>query len=108
MTFVTASFILGLPLLIGAYFLFRDSMNLFQKVGKVYWITRNNMQRQQPLVSKAFLAHDAPPYYQGKGIQFAYKRYSFQVGILRATNKPLNPSLYFKDSRLRDWRRPKK
>ena len=100
--------ILALPLFVGGYYLFRDSMNLFQKVGRLYWITRNNMQRKQPLVSRAFLVHDAPPYWKGTGIQFAWKRHSFQVGILTKKAEGFNPDLYFKDSRIRDWRRPKR
>jgi hypothetical protein len=108
MTFWLGLALLAIPILIGAFFLFKDSMNLFQKVGRLYWITRNNMQREQPLVSRAFLAHDSRPYWQGKGLQFAYRRWSFQVGILVSQAKRFNPDLYFKDSRLRDWRRPKK
>lgn len=119
--------LLAIPLLIGAFFLFRDSMNLFQKVGKLYWITRNDMKREQPFISKAFLAHDSPPYWLGKGIQVAIKwgkttsydysagedwvhprQYTFQVGILTGTAKGFNPDLYVADSRVRDWRRPKK
>lgn len=118
--------VIGLPLLVGAYFLFRDSMNLFQKVGRVYWVTRNNMERKQPVLSRAFLAHDSPPYWVGKGIQLAIplrkklaldaeghlwhrpRQWTFQVGILTGQASRFNPNLYFKDSRLRDWRRPKR
>jgi len=99
--------LLVLPSIVGGYFLFRNSMNLFQKAGPVYWITRNNMQREQPLISRAFLVHDTPPYWKGTGIQVAFKRYSFQLGVLTKADG-FNPDLYFKDSRLRDWRRPKR
>lgn len=118
---------LGIAALLGAYFLFRDSMNLFQRVGPIYWITRDNMLREQPFISRAFLAHDSPPYWEGKGVQIAIKlgkstsydysagedwvhprQWSFQIGVLTGQAKTFNPDLFLNDSRIRDWRRPKK
>lgn len=125
MTFWIGLAILALPLIVGGYFLFRDSMNLFQKVGRVYWITRNNMKRPQPFISRAFLVHDSPPYWIGKGVQIAWKwgevhevdvadnnfshprQFSFQIGWLSKAST-FNPDLYVRDSRIRDWRRPKR
>ena len=119
--------LLAAVFLLGAFALFKDSMNLFQKVGRLYWITRNNTEREQPFMSRAFLAHDSPPYWEGKGIQIAIKygersaydyyadeewmrprQWTFQVGILTGQAKKFNPDLYQNDSRLRDWHRPSK
>ena len=124
MIFWIGLILLALPLIVGGYFLFRNSMNLFQKVGRVYWITRNNMTREQPFISRAFLAHDTPPFWQGKGVQIAWKwgevhdtdedghlfthprQMSFQFGWLSKA-KSFDPNLYFADSKIRQWRRPK-
>lgn len=67
-------------LLIGAYFLFRDTMNRLQYLGKLYWITRNNGAKGTPFVGKAFMRGTAPPWKVGNGVQFRLFKYTFQVG----------------------------
>lgn len=67
-----------------AYFVFRDTMNKIQYIQtlRVYWITRNDGVLGTPWVTRAFMKQTAPPWWNGKGIQFRLKTYTFQVGIL--------------------------
>lgn len=68
---------------IGAYFLFRDTLNKLQYLGPIYWITRDNTSLTAPFISIGFMRQIAPPWKIGKGVQVSYKNYSFQVGFCR-------------------------
>lgn len=61
--------------------LFQDTMNIYQGVGPVYWITRDNGTDDMPRVSMAFMRMVDPPYRVGKGIQFRAGQYTFQIGL---------------------------
>jgi hypothetical protein len=71
-------------LIVGSYFLFRDTMNKIQYVQtlRLYWITRNVGGKGVPLVSAAFMRQTAEPWWQGRGVQFRIGKYTFQIGIL--------------------------
>lgn len=75
---------------IGAYLLFKDTMNRIQYLQSVrlYWITRNNGVRGTRVITRAFMRQTAPPWWRGTGIQFRAGRYTFQIGVLtgRASN----------------------
>lgn len=66
-----------------AWLLFKDTMNRIQYVERLrlYWITRNN-GTDEPVVSKAFMRQTSPPYWRGRGIQFRFRSFTFQVGVL--------------------------
>jgi hypothetical protein len=63
------------------YQLFRDTMNLYQGVGPIYWIVRDNATRKHPRFCKAVMRQVDEPYRIGSGFQVRWKTYSFQVGI---------------------------
>lgn len=67
-----------------AYLLFKDTMNRLQYVQtlRIYWITRNNAAPKTPIVCKAFMHQTHEPWWRGSGVQFRFKQYSFQVGVL--------------------------
>jgi hypothetical protein len=69
---------------VGAYLLFRDTMNRIQYLQSVrlYWITRNNGVRGTRVITRAFMRQTAPPWWRGTGIQFRAGKYTFQIGIL--------------------------
>lgn len=76
--------IIGAAVVVGSYFLFRDTMNRLQYIAtlRLYWITRNNAAEGTRPVAIGFMYQTAEPWWQGKGIQFRFGKYSFQVGIL--------------------------
>jgi hypothetical protein len=83
--------IIALSVIVGLYFLFRDTMNRIQYVQtlRVYWITRNNTPVTTPRVCKAFMRQTAEPWWYGKGVQLRYKNYSFQIGVLISKSSSL-------------------
>jgi hypothetical protein len=66
-----------------AYLLFRDTLNKLQYLGPIYWITRDNTSLKAPSISIGFMRQIASPWKIGKGVQFKYKNYSFQIGLCR-------------------------
>lgn len=66
---------------VGAWFLFKDSMNLVQSVGRLYWITRDYTPKNTPIVAKAFMRELGEPWRIGSGIQIRFsKNRTFQLG----------------------------
>ena len=82
-------------LLVGAYFLFRDTMNRIQYLERVgiYWITRDNATVDTPRVMRAIMRQTAPPYWRGRGVQFRFRRWTFQVGRLTEKVSTLDKQL---------------
>jgi hypothetical protein len=76
---------------IGAYFVFRKTMNVFQRLGKIYWVTRDNASG--PLVRKAWMRFTGPPFWRGEGIEFRFRSHSFQIGILKTKMPSLENQL---------------
>lgn len=67
---------------LGAYFLFRDTMNRLQYLGKLYWITRDNGKPgTKHIAFDGFMRGTSPPWKVGRGVQLRWGRYTFQVGI---------------------------
>ena len=69
---------------LGAYLLFRDTMNRIQYLQsvRIYWITRNNGVRGTSVLTKAFMRQTASPWWRGRGVQVRLGKHTFQVGIL--------------------------
>jgi hypothetical protein len=91
-------------LLSSSYFVFRDTLNVLQVVGPVYWISRDNVQANIPFVSVGFMRELDTPWRVGKGIQITKGSYSFQIGVchrLHYTN-PIDGQLAAMDGRLMD------
>jgi hypothetical protein len=77
---------LSVALSVGAWFLFRDSINLVQSVGPLYWITRDFAPKGTRLVSSGFMRELGAPWRVGKGIQLRIsKNRTFQIGICAKT-----------------------
>ena len=66
---------------LGVY-IFKDSMNVVQHAGRVYWIIRNNGNNTQPRVCMGFMRQTDPPWLRGKGPQVRIGKFIAQVGIL--------------------------
>lgn len=105
--------IISVTLMIGAYFLFRDTLNRIQYLERlgIYWITRNTATNEMPRFSKAFMRTTSAPYWRGRGVQVRYWRYVTQVGRLTMRVDSLhaqisdNPTLVdgVKPKDLRKW-----
>jgi hypothetical protein len=72
------------------YFLFKDSLNLVQGIGFVYWITRDTHKGFS--VSFGFMRETDYPWRTGKGIQIGIGKYVFQTGFCRR-NAVLNETM---------------
>lgn len=99
-------------LLVGSYFLFRDTMNRLQYVAtfRIYWVTRNDGRSGSPVVCRARMYHTAPPWWRGRGVQFRAGTYTFQVGVLTGKGASLLDQLGGRDlevetSKIRNWGR---
>jgi hypothetical protein len=68
---------------IGGYFLFRDTMNKFQSIGRLYWVTRDDAKEKPTprFTTKAFVRQTAAPWKRGTGWQVRLGKHTFQVGI---------------------------
>jgi len=75
--------IISVMLMIGAYFLFKDTLNRIQYLEtlRIYWITKNN-GKGQPRITRAIMRTTSAPYWQGRGVQFRFGSHTFQVGVL--------------------------
>lgn len=73
-----------IALIVGGYFLFRDTMNKIQYLERcrIYWVTRNVAKPGTPLVKKAWMREIEDPWHRGTGIEFRAGKYTFQVGYL--------------------------
>lgn len=65
------------------YFIFRNTLNKLQIVGPIYWITKNNVSKAQPVVAVGFMHETSEPWRAGKGIQVRFGSRSFHVGICK-------------------------
>lgn len=74
--------IFGFLFIASYYYLFRDTMNVLQVVGPVYWITKNNTPKG-PFVSKGFMHEIYEPWRKGTGVQVRVFKYSFQIGLCK-------------------------
>lgn len=67
--------------LLSGRLIFKDSMNLVQNVGPVYWIIRDNGSLIDPIVCRGFMRQVTAPWLIGQGIQFRLRRHTFQIGM---------------------------
>jgi hypothetical protein len=78
------------------YFVFKDTMNVVQGIGPVYWITRDNGMDNQPIICVGFMRETGEPWRTGKGLQVRIKQYVFQLGLCRRNpNKEEEEGLLF-------------
>jgi hypothetical protein len=79
----------GVGLGVGAYFLFKDTLNRIQYVERLrlYWITKDNAAPGTRRITKAFMRQTSPPWHRGSGIQVRLGKYTFQVGVLQITDQ---------------------
>ena len=87
--FVNA-FLMALPMLgfsllaiwfVFSFFLFRNTLNKVQIVGTIYWITRDLVPPNTPLMSKGEMRETQAPWRKGTGIQFRIPKRVIQVGV---------------------------
>ena len=84
-----------LPILRGWYFLYallvflvswwlvlRDTLNLVQGIGKVYWLTRST-EVFTFRVQLSFMRETDYPWRSGKGLQLVFPYRTFQIGICK-------------------------
>jgi hypothetical protein len=64
---------------------FKNTMNKIQSVGPVYWITRDFVMSNHPVISKGFMRETSYPWRMGKGVQIKFRKHTFQLGVC---NKP--------------------
>lgn len=64
-----------------AYFLFKDTMNVVQSAGPVYWITRDYVPSHTPRIGIGFMHELGAPWRHGKGIQIKAFKHTFQIGF---------------------------
>lgn len=77
---------LVVTLSVGAWLLFRDSLNLVQGFGRVYWITRDIVPANTPLIAKGFMHELCEPWRVGRGVQIRLGRVrTFQIGFCKKT-----------------------
>ena len=69
-----------IALLLG-FAIFKDTMNAVQAVGPIYWITRDLVPSNTPLIGLGFMRQTSYPWRIGKGIQIRFPRHTFQIGF---------------------------
>lgn len=113
MIFWIGLLVLLLPTIVGAYFLFRDSMNLWQSVGPIYWVTRDAPTDHWVgwRVRRSWARSGGDPYNEGEGIEFRWSwrgNYrSTQIGIV--TKRNVHVKWYDYDPKtLKEWQAPDK
>lgn len=97
-------------IVVGLYFLFRDTMNRLQYVQtfRIYWITRDTGVKSSPIVSRAFMRQTSEPWWRGSGVQFRAGKYTFQIGVLTGKGSSLLDQVGGRDmdespAELRKW-----
>lgn len=70
-------------LIISGRAVFKDTLNVLQGIGPVYWITRDYVPDHTPIVCMGFMREIDSPWRTGKGPQFRVLNRTFQVGLCR-------------------------
>jgi hypothetical protein len=68
---------------VSSFFLFKDTLNKLQAVGPVYWITRDLVVKNSPIITKGFMHETDHPWRHGKGIQIRVPKRTFQIGLCK-------------------------
>lgn len=64
-----------------SYLLFRNTLNTVQVAWRIYWIVRDLVPTDTPVVSKGFMRETESPWRTGRGLQFKLPRRIIQIGI---------------------------
>jgi hypothetical protein len=110
----TVAGILAFSFMYLSYLLFRDTKNRIQYVEhlKLYWIAKEHQSskalRGVPFVSTSFMRQTQKPYWYGKGIEFRFFKWTFDIGILQGKGED---PIFFETvdaspQEIRDWGRP--
>jgi hypothetical protein len=106
--YLVFSFLILLGL--GAYLLFKDTMNRIQYIEhlRLYWITKNTARSGVPFIAPSFMRQTQAPFWHGTGVEVRFFKWTFQLGLLRG--KGVSP-IEFEDldvpvPTIRDWGRP--
>lgn len=91
---VTIVTLLMVLLLIGSYYLFRDTMNRIQYIERLhlYWVTRDT-DPGGPIMKNAWMRQVEAPYWRGEGVEFRAGKYTFQIGILKEKGADLHSQI---------------
>jgi hypothetical protein len=97
-----------------SYLLFRDTLNAVQAVGPVYWIYRDIVHPNTPLIAWGYMRQTSAPWRVGKGIQIKVRKHTFQIGLSRVGFKMSDEEglmsavqgryLKFKANEIGDWK----
>jgi hypothetical protein len=75
-----------LAIIVGGYFLFRDTMNRIQYLERLrlYWIIKDDGVKGTPVFTRGtFMRQTAEPYWRGRGFQVRIGTHTVQIGRLR-------------------------
>lgn len=64
-----------------AYLSFRNSVNVLQVIGPIYWIWKDTVPANTPMFAKGFMHETSAPWRIGKGLQIRLVSHSIQIGI---------------------------
>lgn len=64
-----------------SYLLFRNTLNSLQVAGRIYWIVRDYIPTNTPIICKGFMRETDSPFRTGKGIQVRIPKRTIQVGV---------------------------
>lgn len=73
-----------------SFLIFKDTMNTVQAVGPIYWICRDVIPANTPLIGIGFMRQISYPWRVGKGVQVRLPNHTFQIGVSRR-QKYLDP-----------------
>lgn len=110
MIFWIGLLVLLLPAIVGVYFLFKDSMNLWQSIGPIYWVTRDTADTWDGWrVRKAWARSGGDPYNEGHGYEFRWRwrgnAMATQIGIV--TQRNVRVKWYDYDPKtIKEWQAP--
>lgn len=105
--------VVSLPIVgMSGRYVFKDTMNLVQGIGFVYWVTRDTHKGFS--LSIGFMRETDYPWRTGKGLQIGISKYSFQLGfckrhdphseIMGLTNALKGRELHYQPKEIREWR----
>ena len=72
-----------MPTVLSGYIVFKDTLNLLQAIGPVYWVYRDYVPPHTPFVSIGFMRETSAPWRIGKGLQISAFSRCFQVGLCK-------------------------
>lgn len=70
-------------LILDTYGIFRNTLNVVQYVGRLYWIIRDTAEAGTPRLARGFMRQVTSPWLIGSGVQVRVRRWVVQVGVCR-------------------------